>query len=348
MEIIKTAIVGMGVSAKTFHLPFLLLMPEYKIVSVLERHGNTANQLLPQAQVVRTMEELLNTNIDLVIITTPNETHFSYAQQSLLAGKHVVVEKPFTITLEEAKELTQLAEKQNKIITVFHNRRYDSDFLTISQLLQTGWLGTIYEYEAHFDRYRPQPKAHAWREEDKPGSGILYDLGSHLIDQALCLFGSPHYISADIQRQRPSTKTDDYFEVCLYYEPTKVILKASMLVREPGPRFIIHGDKGSFIKNGQDPQEASLKAGKAPNSLHWGKEPDEMYGLLHTEMEGKIVRKPYTSCKGNYGLFYKNLQEAIEQTKEPPVTAMQACHVIQLIELSYKSNQVKCRLPCHL
>ena len=202
MEIIKTAIVGMGVSAKTFHLPFLLLMPEYKIVSVLERHGNIANQLLPQAQVVRTIEELLNTDIELVIITTPNETHFSYAKQSLLAGKHVVVEKPFTITSQQAKELIQLAEEQNKIITVFHNRRYDSDFLTINQLLQTGLLGTIYEYEAHFDRYRPQPKTPAWREEDKPGSGILYDLGPHLIDQALCLFGIPNSISADIQRPR--------------------------------------------------------------------------------------------------------------------------------------------------
>ena len=183
-------------------------------------------------------------SLELIVITTPNDSHFDYAWRALEAGKHVVVEKPFTITSADAKKLIKQAEKKNRVLSVYQNRRYVSDFLTIRQLLKENKLGEIVEFEAHYDRYRPEQRPNAWREENEPGSGILYDLGAHLIDQAFCLFGLPQFITADIRIQRPHARTTDYFELWLDYGFTKVILKAGMLVREPGPRYTIHGRHG--------------------------------------------------------------------------------------------------------
>ncbi len=284
--------------------------------------------------------------LELVVITTPNDTHFDYAARALRAGKHVVLEKPFTISSEDAKKLILIAKESGKVLSVFQNRRYVSDFLTIRQLLNENRLGEIVEFEAHYDRYRPEQRPNAWREDDAPGSGILYDLGAHLIDQAFCLFGLPKSVTADIRIQRPHARTTDYFELWLDYGFTKIILKAGMLVREPGPRYMIHGTKGSFIKYGEDPQEALLRQGILPNIKNWGQESADIYGLLHTEVNGHAVKEKYPSLPGNYGGYYTDLYETITAGKPLKVKPEHGYNTIRLIELATESNQKNATVIC--
>lgn len=343
----KTGVIGYGIAAQVMHLPFITINPHYQLVCILQRHGNTAKEKYPAVQLVRNMDEMLaDPSLELVVITTPNDTHFEYASRSLRAGKHVLLEKPFTITSEEAKKLLVIAKESGNVLSVFQNRRYVSDFLTIQQLLKEKKLGEIVEFEAHYDRYRPEQRPNAWREEDAPGTGILYDLGAHLIDQAFCLFGLPKSVTADLRIQRPHAKTTDYFELWLDYGFTKIILKSGMLVREPGPRYMIHGTKGSFIKYGEDPQEALLRLGILPNTRDWGKEPEETYGLLHTEINGQIIREKYPSLTGNYGGFYTDLYDTIVNGKPLRVKPEHGYNTVKLIELATESNQKNGTVVC--
>jgi predicted dehydrogenase len=346
---IKTAVVAFGAAGKFMHAPFLVTQPEhYEIIVVLERHQEESKQLFPYARIVRSIEELLQINdVELVIITTPNDTHFSYAKAAALAGKHVVVDKPFTITSGDAMGLVQLSKQISTIISVFQNRRYVCDFLTIKEILSKRMLGDVHEFEAHYDRYRYEAKPNAWREEDKPGTGILYDLGAHLIDQAFCLFGLPKTITADIRLQRPHAKTVDNFELMLDYGFTKVILKSGMLVREPGPRYMIHGTKGSFLKYGEDPQEAFLRAGKLPTEVpNWGEENPENYGLLHTEINGEIIREKYPSLKGDYGYYYQNLYKTIREDAPLREKPEHGYNSVRIVELANESHRLKATIAC--
>jgi scyllo-inositol 2-dehydrogenase (NADP+) len=344
---IRVGVVGYGMASQVMHLPFITTLKQYQLVSVLERHNNKAQEKYPFVQIVRSIDELVSDpSIDLIVITTPNDTHFPYAQKALLAGKNVVLEKPFTNTSAEAMALVELSRKSGKILSVYQNRRYVNDFLTIKKLLGEKLLGDIVEFEGHYDRYRPEAKPNAWREENIPGSGILYDLGAHLIDQALCLFGIPQTITADVRMQRPHARVDDYFDLRLDYGFTKVILESGMLVREPGPRYMIHGFKGSFLKYGEDPQEALLRTWVLPNTPQWGEEPPEMWGLLHTEVDGKIIREKYPSIPGNFGYFYQNLYKTIvlgEKLREKPEHGFNS---IRMIELALESNRQKATVAC--
>ncbi|SIT09053.1 Predicted dehydrogenase [Filimonas lacunae] len=346
MSAIHVGLIGYGMAARVMHAPFLATTPLYKVAAVMERHKEDSKALFPDVKVARTIEELLNSHIELVVITTPNETHVPYAIQALEAGMHVVLEKPFTITSADAQLLIDTAAKVRRTVSVFHNRRYVADFLTIRQILQQQLLGNVHEYEAHYDRYRPELKANAWREENLPGSGILYDLGPHLIDQALCLFGLPKHITADIKTQRPEAKVDDYFDIQLHYDYTKVILKAGMLVREPGARYAIHGTAGSFVKYGEDPQEAILKTGQLPLGKDWGKEHMDDYGLLHTTVNDKEFKEKYPSLQGNFGLYYDNLYKAIREGKPLLEKAEHGFNTIRIIELAKESSRVKATIAC--
>ena len=338
---INTAVISYGISAKTFHLPFITNHQGYALTTIMERSGNSAQQKYPNIKIAKTIEEVLvDPNVELVIIASPNTTHYPYAKAALLAGKHVVVEKPFTNTLEEAMELVELAKTTGKICAVYHNRRYVADFLTMKKILNDGLLGEPREFFAHYDRYRPDPRTYGlWREETLPGSGVFYDLGPHLIDQALVLFGMPKAITADIRKMKSYSKVDDFFDVKLDYENLIVTLHSSMLVREMGPRYMIHGTKGSFIKNGEDPQEELLKAGVLPISKDWGKEEEENFGLLHTEINGEVVKKIYPSLQGSFGFYYDNLFETIRNGAPLKETAMDGYQVIRLIELAFKSSE---------
>jgi len=346
MDPIRTALVSFGISSKTFHAPFLTTMPEFELVAAMERNSEQSKEKYPWITVYKTIGDLLKDDrIELVVITSPNETHFPYAKMALEAGKNVVVEKPFTNTSAEAMILVELAKKSGKVCSVYHNRRYVADYLTMKDILQKKLLGDLHEFEAHYDRYRPDPRTYGlWREKPTPGSGVFYDLGSHLVDQALQLFGHPKYLIADIRKQKPYSVVDDYFDVRLDYGFLKVLVKSGMLVREMGPRYMMHGTKGSFMKYGEDPQEEMLKAGILPVGPDWGKEPESQFGLIHTEIEGKIVREIYPSVQGGFEKYYRNLYASIREGAPVLESPENGYNVIRIIELAFESSEKQCRV----
>lgn len=337
---IRTGIVSFGISSRTFHAPFLSTIPGFRLEAVVERSANHAESLYPWVKTFRRMEEMISDpGIELVVITSPNETHFPYAKAALEAGKHVVVEKPFTNTSVEAMELVKLSAKVNRVCSVYHNRRYVADFLTMKDILDRKLLGELHSFTTHYDRYRPDPRTYGlWREKPMPGSGVLYDLGSHLIDQSLVLFGQPRRILADIRRQKPYSEVDDYFDIQLDYGFLKVLLHASMLVREMGFRYELQGTKGSFLKSGEDPQEELLKAGKLPVGDDWCHEPESQNGLIHTEINGQVVRERMISEKGNFGYYYQHLYQTIREGAPLREKPEHGYNVIRMIEMAFESN----------
>ncbi len=341
MHAINTALCSFGMSGSVFHAPFIHLHPGYNLYAVWERSKNLAAEKYPGIKTYRSLEELLNDNaIELVVVNTPSFTHFDYAKKSLLAGKHVIVEKPFTATVAEANELITLAKQHNKKISVYQNRRYDSDYKLFKKVLDEKWLGEIVEAEIHYDRYNPGLSAKVHKETAGPAVGSVYDLGSHLIDQALTMFGMPQAVFADIFSMRPDSQVNDYFEILLYYPSLRVRIKSTYYAREP-QGFIIHGKKGSFLKSRADVQETALQARQLPGSENWGIEPENQKGLLHTEKDGKVIREYIASLKGNYMEYYDGIFEAIRNNKPLPVTAEEGRNVIRIIEASYQGNKEK-------
>ena len=265
MQPINTAICSFGMSGWVFHAPFLSVDPHFNFYGVWERTKNLAQEKYPSVKTFRTLEEMLaDKNVELVIVNTPSVTHFEFAMETILAGKHLIVEKPFTATVLQAEELIAAAKKKNVKLSVYHNRRYDSDYRTIKKVLDEGLLGRIIEAEIHYDRYVPELSYKVHKETPTPGVGAVYDLGSHLIDQALQLFGMPVAVFGDVSINRPGSKVDDYFDLKLFYPTHRVILKSSYYVREPLPGYIFHGTLGSFIKHKTDVQETDLQAHKKP------------------------------------------------------------------------------------
>ncbi|MGM7681435.1 oxidoreductase [Cytobacillus sp. Hm23] len=342
---IHVGLVGFGFSGQVFHAPFVHSHPNLQLTKVVERTKSHSKELYPYTEVVRDFDELLEDKaIDLVIITTANELHYPMVKKALLKNKHVVVEKPFTISSEEATQLAKLANKQNRVLSVYHNRRFDGDFLTINQIIQQNLLGHVVEFESHYDRYRNFLKG-SWREDNRPGSGILYDLGSHLIDQAITLFGYPHTVTADVRIQRPISQTIDSFDLKLDYDNLKILLKAGMLVREPGPRFIIHGTNGSFVKYEMDPQEEQLKNGMMPTNMMYGIEKEDHWGTLNTDLNELHYKGKIETMKGNYMNFYNNIYDSIVNDMPLIVTGEQACNTIRIIELAMQSSEEGRSIP---
>lgn len=337
---LQTAICSFGMSGKVFHAPFIHANPNYNLYGVWERSKKTVKEIYPEVRSFDTLEDMLaDETIELVIVNTPNSTHYDYAKMALEAGKHVIVEKPFVINSPEGVKLIELAAKQNKKITVYHNRRFDSDFRLVWKVVQDNLLGNIGETTIRYDRFKDKPSPKIHKEIPAPGNGLLYDLGSHLLDQALQLFGKPSSVFADIAILRPFSQVDDYFEVILFYEKKRVILKASNIVREGLPAYVLQGSKGSFIKSRTDVQENDLIAGKAPGSENWGVEPESEKGLLHTEKDGQVVREWVTPPHGNYMDYFDKLYHAIRFNDPLPVTAEQGLEVIKVIEAAIESNK---------
>lgn len=337
---IQTALCSFGMSGKVFHAPFIAANEGYNLYGVFERSKKTANEFYPEVKSFDTLEEMLaDENIELVIVNTPNATHFDYAKKALLAGKHVIVEKPFVITSAEGEELIALAEKQQKKLSVYHNRRYDSDAKLLKKVLSEGLLGEISEAELHYDRFKKElsPKVH--KETPGPGAGLLYDLGSHLIDEALQLFGRPDAVFADDTIIRPFSKVDDYFEILLYYPRKRVRLKASNQIREAVPAFVLHGSKGSLIKSRADVQENDLITGKIPGSDNWGIEADSAKGFIHTEKDNEVIKEYIAAPRGNYMEYFDQMYKAIRYNEPVPVTAEDGLKVIKMIEAALKSNE---------
>ncbi len=341
MQKIKTALLSYGMSGKVFHAPFIAFHPGFELVGSWERSKKLIHQDFPAVKSYATIEDLLEDTVDLVIVNTPVETHYEYAKQVLLAGKHVIVEKAFTTTVVQAKELAAIAKEKGLKLTVFQNRRWDSDFKTVQKIISDGVLGEIVEAEFHFDRYNPilSPKKH--KETANSGAGILKDLGPHIIDQALCLFGLPKSVFADIRITREHSLVDDYFDILLYYSSFRVRLKAGFFVREAIPAYVIHGKKGSFLKPRADVQEDELKLGNKPNLDTWGTESIEKQGLLHTEINGEIVKQQIPTLQGNYYDFFDGVYHSIIQNAIEPVTAQDGVHVMQIIEAAIQSSAKK-------
>jgi predicted dehydrogenase len=317
-----------------------------ELASIVERSTMRAREKYPDVRVVRTVEELLADNdIQLCVVATPNDSHFELARACLLAGRDVVVDKPFAPTLTESEELVRLAEERGRLITVYLERRWDGDFGTVKKIVQSRRLGTVVEYECRYDRFRTEPKPNAWRERAKqPGAGVLFDLGPHVIDQALVLFGElfgePRSITASAFCERETSQVDDSFDVCLEYPGLRAMGRARIIAFAPGPHFLIHGTKGSFVKYGMDPQESLLRGEDFPQGTDWGadwgEEAESLWGTL------SLVGEPSAKVKterGDYRGFYANVRDAIEKKAPLEVTPEQALRTMRAVMLAHKSSR---------
>jgi predicted dehydrogenase len=342
MNPIKTALLSFGMSGEIFHGPLLAVDPGFTLTSVVQRNSDRAKQFYPSIKIARHVKEVIeDDSIELIVINTPNETHFSFASQALEAGKHVIVEKPFTVNVQEAETLINLATKKGKVLTVFQNRRWDGDFMTIKKVVENKLVGKIAEFELHYDRYRNYIEANTWKEEEGPGSGILFNLGSHMLDQVLDLFGMPLEVDARVGIQRPHGKVEDFYDIRMQYNDFHAIVKSSYLVREAGPRYTLHGTEGSFTKYGIDPQEQALKDGKLPGKPGWGSEGKELWGRLNTTLNGLHIDGLIETIPGNYTLFYQSVYESIRNGKPLIVKPEQSKDVIRLIEACYESHRTR-------
>lgn len=342
MSKINTALCSFGMSGWVFHAPFITTHPGFNFYGVWERSKNLAQEKYPGVKTFRSLEELLaDPNIELVVVNTPSVTHYEYAKQTILAGKHIIIEKPFTATVAQAQELISLAKEKKVKLSVYQNRRYDSDYKTVKKILDEGWLGRIVDASIHYDRFVPALSYKTHKETPTPAVGALYDLGAHLIDQALQLFGMPQSVFADIAINRPGSQVDDYFDLKLFYPAHRVTLKSSYYVREAMPGYQLHGTSGSFIKHKTDVQETDLLASKVPGGDDWGIEPESQRGLLHTEKDGKVIKEYVPSLRGNYGEYYEGIYQALRHNAAMPVSGGDGMKVIQLIEAALKSNKEK-------
>lgn len=333
---LKVGLIGFGLSGRYFHAPFLKVNPHFQLAQVVTRNHEMVAEFDPNIAIAYSAEELLSDrSIDVVFVCTPNHLHFEQAKAALEAGKHVVIEKPFANTIAEVEQLQALAQQKGLIATAYQNRRWDADFLTIQQLFATGQLGEIVEFESNYNRYRPEVAQGTWKEMAASGAGNLYNLGPHLIDQALVLFGTPQSVTATIKTVRPQAETDDYFDIRLDYPDKRIILKSSLLVYENGLRYTIHGAKGSFFKYGLDIQEDTLRQNHLPTGEQWGQEPKNQWGVLFAEGHREVV----PSVAGNYMPFYQNLYEAITQGVPAHVQPQHIWNTTRVMEAARESSQ---------
>ena len=337
---IEVGLVGFGLAGRAFHAQVIRAVPGLRLAAILQRTGNEAAEQYPDVRIVRSLDELFAiSKIRLVVIATPNETHFPLAHQCLAAGRDVVVDKPFTTTLKEAVELVEFAKQQRRLLTVYQNRRYDGDFQAIRQLVVSGLLGRIVRFETNYDRFRPQLKPGAWRERSGPGTGIFFDIGPHLIDHALLLFGLPEALTADIRIEREGAVADDAFDVAFHYpRGLRADLRCSILAAAARPRFTLHATQGAFVKLTVDPQESNLRRGYIPTDAAWGAEPEENWGLLTLSENGTLTQRRVPSAACDYRDFYANLRDAIFGKAELAVTPEWALDVMRLLELARQSS----------
>lgn len=329
---INVGIVGFGLSGRYLQAPFFLTNPQFNLLRIV-----TSQELPPhifvETQRADSIDELLaDKSIDLLSVCSPSATHYSYARRALEAGKHVLVEKPITAKPEEAAELFELAWQKGKVLSVFQNRRYDSDFQTVKQVVKSGILGEILSYEAHFDRYKPVLNAKAWKEKPDATTGILYDLGAHLVDQAIDLFGKPDAVSGEVFTQRKNSEIDDAFHLNMNFGAVKVNLKSSLLVKDQGPKYIVHGTLGSYTKYGMDVQEDHLVGGLFPVQPGFGIEPASGYGRLRTSLNGLEITGTVETLPGNWNHFFENLAEAIRTGTETEIKPWQIVEQIRILD----------------
>jgi len=345
---LNVALCSYGMSGKVFHAPLISAEPQLNLHTILQRSSDTALEDYPQAYIAKSFEEVLaNPDIHVVVVNTPNEYHYPMTKAALLAGKHVVTEKPFTLSLTEGKELIELAQQQQKVLAVFHNKRLETDHLTVEKILAEGKLGRVVEIEWHYDRYRNIITHKAWKEDNLPGSGTWFDLGVHMLDSMLCLLGRPQAVNADMRSLRRAEGSTDYFNVCFHYADMRVLLRSSTFVSEKGATVSIHGDKGSFLKFGQDVQEQQLINGLQPYQAGWASHGTDNIGIMHLQHENGSQRFQVDSERGCYELFYRNIADAIngKDTLDGKDTlrfpAQQALLAVEMLLAAEESNRLQ-------
>ncbi len=361
MKCIRVGLVGFGFAGRIFHSHVVEAVEGLELAAIVQRSGTSAADAFPHIKVLPSVEALLeDTTIQLVIVATPNTTHFSIARQCLLAGRDVVIDKPFALTSAEAAELIRLSRSQNRLLSVYQSRRWDGDFQTVRKLIDGDRLGRLVSFESRYDRFRLLPRLHAWRENGGPGGGVLFDLGSHLVDQALVLFGVPRSVWASVRKEREGARSDDAFDLYLHYpaslahpasaevgpEGLAVWLRATCLARDPGARFTLNGTGGTFRKFGIDPQEAHLLAGDMFSSKPWGVEPPERWGTLVTDEGGDAVSTRIQTEPGDYRGYYTNLRDALHGHATLEVTPLQAWRTMRVLEMAIKSSQTGQTITC--
>lgn len=331
---LRVGLIGFGLAGRYFHAP-LLRVAGFEIAAVVSRRRDEIREVQPQAEVLANDADLFaRQDIDVVVIATPTQAHFAQASAALEAGKHVVVDKPVTVTSAEARSLARLAQERERVLTVFQNRRWDADFLTLQKLLRDNRLGEINGYHVRWDRYRPEP-SESWRNLPEPASGMVYDLGSHLIDQVLVLFGKPDWLQADVFTQRPGAQTEDGFEILMGKGLLRITLGVSYLASDGGWRYRVHGSQASFLKAELDPQEDQSLGGMQADDPRFGVEDRDVWGKVVYGATGKTETIP--SERGCWVEFYRRVRESILDGTPPPVTADEAADVIELIEAVYRS-----------
>lgn len=368
---IRTVVVGYGLAGRVFHCPFVSAVPGLALSTIVQRRGDEAAAAYPHVRILRSPEEAFaDPELDLVIVATPNQTHVELAAAALRAGKHVVVDKPFCGNEAEGRGLAELAAAQGRQLIPFHNRRWDADFLTLRKLLDEGSLGRVVEVRSRWDRYRPLQKPNTWKEAQGPLHGILFDLGPHLVDQAVALFGVPARLTASVRKDRDRTEINDAFDLTLEYEREGHALRyhcsATMLGAESAPRFIVHGTAGSYVKCGLDLQEPALIAAARtasglrpptvgdmlPGGEPWLAEPASAWGTLTLAKRQtdpiELAREPYPSVAGDYRLFYAGVRDAVLGRGQPPVTAKDGVCVARLLDLALAASREGCTLPVTL
>ena len=377
-DTLRVAVLGYGLAGRVFHCPFVSAVPGLSLDVIMQRHGDEAAEAYPQARIVRSPEEVFqDPAIDLVIVATPNDTHEALAHAALAAGKHVVVDKPVAGTSAAILGLANAARTAAKQLIPFHNRRWDGDFLTLQQLVKEQKLGRVVKIVSQWDRFRPIPRENTWKEQAGPAHGILQDLGPHLIDQALTLFGSPNRITASVRHDRTGSSIEDAFDVVLTFnqlfsatspaivpgaetssaQALHYECHASMIAADAAPRFRAHGTHGSYVKCGLDPQEAHLVAdGRHPpqlgSSVPWIEESESSWGTLtlapNPEEPTELTRSPLQTRQGDYRFFYAGVRDALLQNTAPPVHVMDAFRVARLVELARQSSQERRTLDVDL
>jgi scyllo-inositol 2-dehydrogenase (NADP+) len=361
---IRVAVLGFGLAGRVFHCPFVSAIPGLELAAIVQRRGDEAAQAYPQATILRSPEEAFaNPDIDLIVVGTPNETHEAFARAALAAGKHVVVDKPLAPSSEAVRKLIDAARDAGKLLFPFHNRRWDGDFLTLQQVLAENKLGRVVKAIATWDRFRPAPRPGTWKEAAGDAHGILQDLGPHLIDQALALFGSPQRLTGAVHRIREGSEIEDAFDLVLSFDrpgghSLDFECHASIIAADPAPRFRVHGTSGSFTKCGIDPQEAHLVAdGRHPptlgSSVPWISEPESSWGTLTTAADPiqrpqDLTRTPVPTLTGDYRFFYANVRDAILGDAPQAVSGIDAWRVARIIELTRESSHQRRTLEVSL
>jgi scyllo-inositol 2-dehydrogenase (NADP+) len=343
---IRVGLIGFGLAGRVFHAPLIASVAGLELAAVLERHSDNAAPRYPGIVTYRTLEEMLaDGSLGLFVIATPNGTHFAVAKQILEAGKSVVVDKPTAVTSGEIAQLMELAGSKSALLIPFHNRRWDSDFQTLYKLVREDSVGRIVHLESTFDRWRPVPRAGAWK-EDPANGGLLLDIGTHLADQAMCLFGSPEAVSADVTRERDGDASNDSFTVRLHYADCSVTLAANVLSSLARPRFHLRGTKGNYWKWGLDPQEVALSKITRIDDPAWGQVAPGDWGTLTVDVDSCAVTRPVSPTTGDYRLFYAGVRDALLGRSHAPVPALAAWRVARLLEFASESSKMRREISC--